>query len=180
MRTKKQIKAYNQKYTKEHRAEIRAYAAKYIREYYAVRKKKFKKYNAEYYAANQKRVKKQQTKLRRTRPELETIRSHYYRIFYTKAENHRNYKGMPFFDNWNPKKGGSFDAGAEWIINVLGRRPKGTTLHIVDHATGFVPGNLEWTHPRKQVNQQMYKIIAQQRNKIKKLEERIKELEERA
>jgi hypothetical protein len=86
---------------------------------------------------------------------------------------------MPFFKDWDPAKGGSFDVGADWIIKNLGRRPKGTTLHIIDHATGFVPGNLEWTHPRKQVNQQMHKIIAQQRNKIKKLEERIKELENR-
>jgi hypothetical protein len=50
-------------------------------------------------------------------------------------------------------------------------------MHIIDHALGFVPGNLEWTHPRKQAHQQMCKIIAQQRNRIKKLEARIKELE---
>lgn len=84
---------------------------------------------------------------------------------------------MPFYDAWNPAKGGSWAAGAQWIIDNIGRRPKGTTLHIVEHSLGFVPDNLEWTHPRKQSHQQMHKIIAQQRNKIKKLEARIKELE---
>jgi hypothetical protein len=156
----------------------------YIQKYYAAHKEEFKKYNAEYYAANQEKVKKQQAKHRKSQPERNTVRSHYYRIFYKSSEHHRYYRGMPFFKDWNPLKGGSLDAGTEWIIKNLGRRPKGTTLHIIDHATGFVPGNLEWTHPRKQAHQQMHRIIAQQRNRIKKLEnvnkklrKRIKELE---
>jgi hypothetical protein len=77
---------------------------------------------------------------------------------------------MPFFDAWNPAEGGSFDAAEDWIIKNLGRRPEKSSLHIVDHALGFVPGNIEWTHPRNQISQQMHKIIADQRNKIKKLE----------
>jgi hypothetical protein len=55
----------------------------------------------------------------------------------------------------------------------LGTRPKGSTLHIIEHEKGFVPGNLEWAHPRKQNNQQMFKIIAQQRHRIKQLEAEI-------
>jgi len=96
--------------------------------------------------------------------------------YIVKQSSQKNYKGMPFFDEWNPDKGGSFQAGADWIILNLGKRPSGSTLHIISHELGFVPGNLEWTHPRKQCNQQMFKIIAQQRHEIKLLKSRILEL----
>lgn len=112
-------------------------------------------------------------------PELVSTYNHYKLIFKTHHLSHKNYKGMPFFDEWNPKKGGSLKAGADWIVKNIGKRPRGATLHIIEHSEGFVPGNLEWTYPRKQNNQQMFKIIAQQRNRIKKLEARIKELEKR-
>ena len=82
---------------------------------------------------------------------------------------------MPFYDKWNPDKGGSFKAAEKWIIENLGKHPEGTTLHIIHQDIGFVPGNLEWTHPRKQSNQQMYKIIAQQRHRILELEAQLKE-----
>jgi endogenous inhibitor of DNA gyrase (YacG/DUF329 family) len=110
-----------------------------------------------------------QSKWAKKQTEYRTVHAHYVWIF-RKDGTHRTYKGMPFFDGWNPKKGGSFRAGANWILENLGRRPKGTTLHIIDHEKGFTPNNLEWTHPRKQSNQQMFKIIAQQRHRIKELE----------
>jgi len=52
---------------------------------------------------------------------------------------------MPFFDAWNPEKGGEFRLGAQWILANLGPRPdKKYHLHIVNRALGFVPGNLQW------------------------------------
>jgi hypothetical protein len=94
-------------------------------------------------------------------------------IFNDKSGARMNYKGMPFFGGWNPDEGGSYRSAAVWIAVNLGKRPKGSTLHIIYHANGFVPGNLEWTHPRKQSNQQMFKIIAQQRHRIKELEAKV-------
>jgi len=110
------------------------------------------------------------SKRHRDNPELQSVRGHFGSICRDSAGRYPTYKGMPFFDGWNPDKGGSHQVGADWIIANLGNRPKGSTLHIVDHEKGFVPGNLEWTHPRKQSNQQMFKIIAQQRHRIKELE----------
>lgn len=109
-------------------------------------------------------------------PELITVTGHYQNIVVSERAQSRTYKDMPFFDGWNPRKGGSLRAGELWLIKNLGRRPEGSTLHIVHHDLGFVPGNLEWTHPRKQISQQMHKIIAQQRNEIKSLKAKIKEL----
>jgi hypothetical protein len=106
-------------------------------------------------------------------PEIKSVWHHYYCIFKPTTQR-KNYVGMPFFDSWNPQKGGSIKAGAIWIIENLGKRPKGCSLHIVDHARGFVPGNLEWTFPRKQSTEQMFKIIADQRHRIKELEEQLR------
>jgi len=110
-------------------------------------------------------------------PEYRTVSSHYHYIFNPNRRGHDVYHGMPFFDEWNPDKGGSFRAGADWIIANLGKRPEGCTLHVVDHEKGFMPDNLEWTSPRKQIHQQMVKIIAQQRHEIRLLKQRINELE---
>jgi hypothetical protein len=52
---------------------------------------------------------------------------------------------MPFCVDWDPNQGGSFAAGARWIIANLGRRPGATyQLHVVDRGLGFVPENLQW------------------------------------
>jgi len=85
------------------------------------------------------------------------------------------YKGMPFYSRWVPNKKYSrnFEKAALWIRDNLGKRPAGSSLHIISHQKGFVPGNLEWTYPRKQSNQQMHKIIAQLKHKIKTLEKKI-------
>jgi hypothetical protein len=108
--------------------------------------------------------------------ELSSVRRHHCSIFNPKHPSYNHYKGMPFYDGWNPDKGGSFNLAEKWIIENLGKRPLGSTMHIVNHESGFTPGNLEWTHPRKQNNQQMFKIIAQQRHRIKELEKQLSEI----
>jgi hypothetical protein len=106
-------------------------------------------------------------------PEFQTVIRHFSFILGRKWESApwslKNYKGMQFFDGWNPRKGGSIKVGALWVIENLGRRPRGTTLHIIDQLKGFVPGNLEWTFPKKQANQQCRKEVARLRHEIKRL-----------
>lgn len=74
------------------------------------------------------------------------------------------YAGMPFCAFWDPKKGGSYKAGEDWIVNNIGRRPaKGYDLHIVDRQIGFMPGNLQWVprdhHRRKElINQLLVRV----------------------
>lgn len=80
---------------------------------------------------------------------------------------------MKFFKGWNPNEGGSFRVAAKWIIENLGRKPKNSTLNIINHERGFVPGNLEWTSPREQAANQMFKIIARLKKRIKGLEQEI-------
>lgn len=106
--------------------------------------------------------------------EYTAVYNHYYAIFNRKHKAHKNYKGMPFFDNWNPKKGGSIRAGANWIIKNLGSKPKGCTLHVIEHERGFVPGNLVWTYPRNQVSNQMFKVIARLKRRIRQLENQLR------
>ena len=80
---------------------------------------------------------------------------------------------MPFFDAWNPDKDGSFQAGADWITTNLGIRPEGSSLHIMKHELGFVPGNLAWATRRQQNSEQAFKILAQLRHRINELETEI-------
>jgi len=139
--------------------------------YYAAHKKERKEYDKAYCAAHKEEKKAYKAAYFAALTEQHSVRKHHYRIFGTKKNPPlKNYEGMPFEDTWNPKKGGSFRAGGEWIVTNLGRRPEGCSLHVVDHAKGFVPGNLEWTHPVKQNAEQMFKIIARQRHEIKELQ----------
>jgi hypothetical protein len=108
-------------------------------------------------------------------PEYVTVVNHYRFIFGNKKHN-KTYKNTPFSDDWNPKKGGSYLNGAEWIIDNLGKRPKGASLHIIEHEKGFVPGNLEWAFRNKQTNEQMFKIIANQKHRIKELEAELEKM----
>jgi len=92
-------------------------------------------------------------------PERRTVYNHYYMILKPRFEC---YRGMPFFDGWNPEKGGSWDAGAEWIISHLGRRPGKTwSLDIVEHAKGFVPDNLRWADKTTQTRNQSHRMLGQ-------------------
>jgi hypothetical protein len=139
----------NRKYSRTHRRLRRASCSKYYRRHRAVRisyVRDWRQRNSEY-----------------------TSVANHFRYSTTDS----NYQGMPFFADWNPDKGGKLMTGAKWIVSNLGKRPKGSTLHIIDHEKGFVPGNLEWTHPRRQANQQMFKIIAQQKHRIKELEQQL-------
>ena len=108
--------------------------------------------------------------------EYTSVYNHHRAIFNPKHRNHECYKNMPFFDAWNPDKGGSFEAGADWIIINLGKRPEGHSLHIIHHDVGFVPGNLEWASTKTQNVEQLRYIVGQQRRKIQELEREIMEL----
>src|SRR4029077_6370672 len=58
-----------------------------------------------------------------------------------------NYYGLPFEENWNPEKEGSFFRATWEIKEDLGPRPSNKhQLSIVDHSRGFVRGNLKWSH----------------------------------
>ena len=103
-------------------------------------------------------------------PEYVTVHRHFNAIFNPKGTGYQHYKNVPFFDEWNPHKGGSLLIGIKWIIKNLGRRPKNCSMHIINHEKGFAPGNLEWTYPRKQNAQQMFKIIADLKHRIRELE----------
>jgi hypothetical protein len=128
---KKKEEEYQAEYRKTHRKKSRRYSKKYYRD----NKEKAKIHNAAYHKAHKKEENarrrrhhhnnktkslKTQRNWRKRSVERITIVSHYYAIFSTKSFKHKNYKGMPFFDEWNPDKGGSFDGGAEWIIKNLG------------------------------------------------------------
>ncbi len=109
------------------------------------------------------------------RPEYRTVQGHHDWIFKSRNLNQRrNYRGMSFFDGWNPDKGGSWGVGAKWIIENLGKKPKDASMHIVNHEEGFMPGNLEWTSSRRQSHQQLHKIVAQLKNRVTFLEKRLK------
>ena len=147
-----------------HKEEAKAYRAEHKEEkkaYYAARKEEAKAYRAEH-------------------KEEWSVKNHYYWIFGTKKNPpKKNYESMPFEDAWNPKKGGSFRAGGEWIKANLGKRPEGCTLHVIPNGKGFVPENLVWSYPTKQVADQMHKIIARQRHQISQQSEYILSLEKR-
>lgn len=169
---KKSMQLATQQYRKTHKKEIIASKKKYRKTY----KKKIAVYDAKRYVKHCREHLDARARWQAANKERASVRSHHYNIFNPKSKSHRNYQGMPFFDGWNPDKRGSFKAAADWIIANLGKRPEGSTLHVIHHDLGFVPGNLEWTHPRRQSNQQMYKIIAQQRHRIHELEAQLVQL----
>lgn len=81
----------------------------------------------------------------KTYSEYRTVVAHHYYILKSKNPKHKNYKDMPFFENWNPAQGGYLWKGAEWIIKNLGPKPGPQwSMDIIDHQKGFVPGNLRW------------------------------------
>jgi hypothetical protein len=73
---------------------------------------------------------------------------------------------MPFFDGWNPDKGGSINAGEKWILENLGKRPsKRHDLHIVDRRLGFVPENLAWVPKEKHMQEELiHKLLLENQN----------------
>jgi hypothetical protein len=168
---KEEIKAHCAAYQAAHKEEIKACRAVYR----AAHKEEIKARSAAYYVAHKEEIKAYDA----AHKEEQSVRNHHRDIFGTKKTPPRkNYEGMPFCDAWNPKKGGSFRAGGDWIKANLVRPSGKVSLHVVDHAKGFVPGNLEWTHPTKQNAEQMFKIIARQKHQINQQVEYIRFLKE--
>lgn len=112
--------------------------------------------------------------------ERRSLGSHHYFIFKSKGPKHRTYRNMPFFDEWNPDKGGSFEAGANWLIEHLGKIPKGGSLGIIHHDLGVIPGNICWSDPRKQASNRMFRVLGEQRATIAELKRYVVELEKTA
>jgi hypothetical protein len=170
---KEELRARQRARYATHKKEIRAQKAAYD----ATHKEEIKARKAAYNATHKEEIKARSAAYRTGRTELASVGNHYASICGTKTKPpQKNYEGMPFHETWDPKKGGSFQTGADWIIATLGKRPEGCSLHIVDHAKGFVPGNLEWTHRTKQNAEQMFKIIANQKNEIKRQKQKINTL----
>jgi hypothetical protein len=99
-----------------------------------------------------------------------SIRTHYNMI----RNGDQYYGGMPFFAEWAPDKGGSYSAGAKWIIENLGKRPDKTyQLHIIDREIGFMPGNLQWVHRTKHRQEE---LVEKLKAEIKQLRRKLAEL----
>lgn len=95
-------------------------------------------------------------------PEYRTIVCHCSAIHNPRHPQYKNYKGMPFFAEWDSKQGGSTLNGYFWIIQNLGAKPgSGWSLDIIVHSKGFVPGNLRWIPPGSsiQANNQVHRTI---------------------
>jgi hypothetical protein len=110
-------------------------------------------------------------------PEYRTAMYHHWLIFKACRKRARTYKGMPYHDEWNPYTDGSYEAAARWIVTNIGSRslqPAGSSLHIVKHSKGFVPGNLTWASSGKQTAEQMFKIIARQQKALRELRKRLR------
>jgi hypothetical protein len=142
------------------------------------KKEELHKQSAVWYSANKENIRPRKLAYKASHKEDTSLRSHHNWIFGTKTKPPlKNYEGMPFCDAWNPDKGGSFLAGGQWIRDNLVKPLGRISLHVVDPLKGFVPGNLEWTHPVKQIREQMHKIIARQRHQINQQSEYIRSLE---
>jgi hypothetical protein len=107
-------------------------------------RKKINRKNRAYWKANRDKKKTLCRQWASANAEHLSVRGHYHLIFTTRSPY---YVDMPYWDEWNPNRGGSFKAGAKWIIENIGRRPgtsKEYQLHIISRRLGFVPGNLAW------------------------------------
>lgn len=95
-------------------------------------------------------------------PEYCTVYMHWRSIFNPKSDNHNRYKGVPFHNDWNPRKGGAFWKGVKWIIDNLGKKPQphsNWSLDVIEHDKGFVPGNLRWAKLHVQARNKRHKIL---------------------
>jgi hypothetical protein len=95
----------------------------------------------------------------RATPEYTSVMNHYNHIF-RNTQAHKYYNGMPFCDDWNPKKGGDLWHGARWIIKNLGSKPGPKwSLDVIIQAKGFVPGNLRWALKGIQMRNQRHRLL---------------------
>lgn len=100
---------------------------------------------------------------KRGSPECNTVRNHLRCILNENYWAHKYYHDMPLFDEWNPEitPGGALRASL-WIFNNLGLRPsKNWSLDIINHAKGFVPGNLRWAKRLTQISNQRHRLLGQ-------------------
>lgn len=98
-------------------------------------------------------------------PEYRTVCGHYNHIFISKRPSAAGYKGMPFYDEWNPQKDGAIWKGAKWIIDNLGPKPGPEwSLDIVKHEIGFMPGNLRWATRNTQALNKQHRTLGQWTN----------------
>ena len=98
------------------------------------------------------------------RSEYLTVTAHWRFIFRLshRGQRYRGYKDMPFFEGWNPRKGGSFVVAARWIIDTLGEKPGPQwSMDVIKHQFGFVPGNLRWALKRTQKHNQQHRVLGQ-------------------
>ena len=137
----------------------------YRRTIYALNSKPHKKSQKRY------RIKHRAAGIRRCKvwrdlnPEYVSVVGHHAVIF---RKQNKNYQGMPFCRDWNPKTGGSYGAGAQWIIANIGRRPsRRYQLHIVDRRLGFVPGNLAWVPLEKHQREEMISKLLLENQQLK-------------
>jgi hypothetical protein len=105
-------KAYYKAYGKTRKAYYKAYGktSKFkaiLKTWRKANPARVRAYRATWNKANPARVRAYRS------PEQNSVRHHRYAILSSKNPRNANYKGMPFFDGWNPKKGGSSKAGAD-------------------------------------------------------------------
>ena len=103
------------------------------------------------------------SRIKRGDPELTTAHNHLRAILKSSWWAHKYYKGMPIFSEWDPgRTPGAAKRAAHWIRQNLGKRPTcNWSLDIVDHAKGFVPGNLRWAKRNMQIGNQQHRFLGQ-------------------
>ena len=98
--------------------------------------------------------------LSRHKPEYNTVQNHWKFVFDPRNPAFLRYKDMPFCDDWNPRKGGDYRKGVKWILENLGKRPGPEwSMDIIEHAKGFMPGNLRWAKRSIQTLNQQHRIL---------------------
>lgn len=119
-----------------------------------------------WYASLSETVKARSKARNAAHPEITSLINH--RVWI--KQGRATYTDMPFFDGWDPTKGGSSAAGERWIIEHIGRRPsKGWDLHIVDRRIGFMPNNLQWIPRSKHQQEEMISRLLRENQDLRGL-----------
>lgn len=106
----------------------------------------------------------------KTCPIYSAVSNHYRSIYKPPTLRHiKAYKNMPFYDEWNPSKDGSYAIGVKWIKDNLPRRRKGDHLHVIDRKIGFWPGNLAWIPKSKHKQEEMVNKLLLENKKLRDL-----------
>lgn len=185
---------YQAKYYKNNKEKAKKQTAQWYRD----NKEKAQSYHYKYYRKNKNKIKNRSrrrylrkrdnpafkklikiknAKYREAHPEYISIRSHY-DLIVGKHEKIKCYYKMPFFDKWNPEKGGSFHVAEDWVIKNIGKRPdKNCHLHIIDRQIGFMPENLAWVPKDKHRQEEMVNKVLLEN---KRLREQLNRLKKRA